>query len=839
MSIDFDQIRRDYDLPSQMQKSGDKIEKDGNEYRACCPFHKENTPSFTLYKDSHSYWKYHCFGCGAHGDVIDYVQERYSIDSPAEAVKVITGDNTGSRPVNKVLVQETRNPYDGYKITRPPKDAPKIKAGETTPPLLNPKRVDPKTGKPKLVTYEPSMVFPYKNKNGDLIGYVLRVEFDDKKITPGIWWTENKDLGWEGWSHGKFPAPRPLYKTEDLHAHPDRQVLIVEGEKCADAAKRLFSDKFKIVTVSWMGGGKALSKVHWRSLAGRSVLIWPDNDEEGWKTALGYVRGNGDWVDGIVGLAHKARAKTVKVVHITKDKRPKGWDIADAETEGLLGEDVAAIIRDRVRKWEKPTYEKWKKTKLESAAPRSKNPSSRGEGRGEKTSNSGSEPDGPNGSGDKEKPASTDVARRNSAPEPFQRGFNITKEDWRKHLIMKADGEGLKSNSLQNAALILQYDDRFENIFCWNDFAKEVFITRRPPWERGGNLAHWTPRPIQDRDVSSATMMLEHCGMSMKVNDIWKVVEDVALGSGYNPVVERMDQLAWDGVPRVMGGSHSGEIIEPWLTTYFGAANTSINMVFGLKWLISACARAYNPGSKVDTMLILEGEQGRKKSSAVMTLANELFPGIFTDQISKPTDKDTTLQINGKLVVEIAELDAMRKSEVDELKAWIARQTDRIRPPYGKMIKDFPRSCVFIGTVNPSGTGYLKDPTGARRFWPVRVDEVDIMQLKRDATQLWAEAVHLYKEGYIWWLEGEEEVLAKAEQEKRYQEDPWAEMINEIVERCASITLLQIMEKLDIPKERRNHAVNARVASHLHSKGWRREVQEDGRTVYKSPDTFV
>src|SRR5690606_5943198 len=136
----------------------------------------------------------------------------------------------------------------------------------------------------KFVTYTPSMVFPYTNKAGALLGYVIRVEFADKKITPGVWWTRGH--GFEGWAHGSYPSPRPLYGLQRMYDRPGAQVLIVEGEKCADAAQRVMDAAGRnVVAVSWMGGGKAAGKTYWQSLAGRSVVVWPDADDAGVDTA--------------------------------------------------------------------------------------------------------------------------------------------------------------------------------------------------------------------------------------------------------------------------------------------------------------------------------------------------------------------------------------------------------------------------------------------------------------------------------------------------------------------------------------------------------------------------
>ena len=749
--FDIDDIRARYALPDIVSSSHVKLRADGQEFWACCPFHGEKTSSFHLFPSDAGPYKYHCFGCGASGDVIDYVQNLYGVEF-VEACKIITGDTENRR--EPIRYAEITDPYDGYDFKRPPDTTPVIRAGEKTPPILNPKRVNPETGKPKTVTYTPSMVFPYTDKAARLLGYVLRVEFDDKKITPGVWWTENKDAGHEGWSHGSYPSPRPLYGLDRLYANPQDQVLLVEGEKCADAGERLLANK-PVTSISWMGGGKAISKVHWKSLKGRSVLIWPDNDKPGWDTTIGYIKTNKDgeplqplqWVKGLIEYCYDAGVSRLKVVHITPDSRPKGWDVADAETEGLDGGAIGLIIKDRVRQWSREKFEAHKKGLMDKALAQSF-------------------PDPPENEQEDEP----------STPAPQGRRFDIDKENWRNHLVFKADGDGIKSNSLQNIALMLQYESKFAGVFAWNDFAKEVYIMKRPIWDVSSPKGKWQPRIIIDTDVTSAACWLEYCGIAPKINDVGKMIQRVAQHNSFNPVTDRLDTLKWDGQPRLFGTSKTPCM----LTYYFGAEPTPANIVFGGKWMIGAVARAYRPGCKVDTMMVLEGKQGLKKSSAIKALADELGPRLFTDEISDPNSKDAALQMQGTFIIEIAELDAFRKAEITQIKSWMSRQVDRFRRPYGKIIEDFPRSCVFAGSVNPSGTGYLKDATGARRFWPVRCTSIDLEAIHTDAAQLWAEAVHMFKDGEPWWLEGNDIAEAEKVQAERYEIDPFGAWLAQV-----------------------------------------------------------
>lgn len=841
---DFDKIRRDHPLPDIIAKSGVKLDKDGNEFRACCPFHGEKTASFTAYKASgDGTWKYHCFGCGIHGDVVDYVRERYGYANNGDAARYLTGEDNERQPVQTPAYKEATDPYEGYDITRPPDDAPLIAAGVRSPPILNPKRVNPENGKAKVVTYNPTMTFPYKDKTGKLIGYVLRVEFDGRKITPGVWWTVNKRAEFEGWSHGSFPAPRPLYGLDQLYEQPDAQVLLVEGEKCADAANRILPlTGSTAVAVSWMGGGKAISKTYWHSLKGRSVVIWPDNDPEGWRTTMGSARPDGGWNKGLMDYLLDAEVQRIKIVHVTAESRPKGWDIADAEKE-LPPAGIATLMRERIQSWNRERFELWKAARIEKAkgyAPEVRSSARQGERAEPAAQGDGSNDPDPHAERDPGPPGDGDDPSdgRASGEDAGQavavgRGFQINEENWRQHLIMKADGDGLKSTSGMNAALILQYEARFAGIFAWNDFAQTVYLMRRPPWDMTGTPGHWRPRKLKETDRVACAGWLEYTGMSVKISDMGRIITRVAEHSRYNPVKDAFASLNWDGVPRINGGmTADGDSAMPWLAEYMGAENNEINRLFGEKWLVGAVARASEPGCKMDTMLVLEGPQGLQKSTALRVIADTLAPGLFTDEIADPNSKDAGMQMQGALIIEIAELDAFRRAEITQIKSWLARQTDRFRPPYGMLVEEFHRSCVFAGTVNPLGnTGYLKDPTGARRFWPVEAKDIDIDRLKIDGRQLWAEALHLYNAGTTWWLNKEQEKLAAAAQSQRYEDDPYGELIDDYTVGMTQVSLQNILNHLDIPKERRNAIVSRRVTSHLIRHGWKRGTDGE-RVVY-------
>jgi len=174
----------------------------------------------------------------------------------------------------------------------------------------------------------------------------------------------------------------------------------------------------------------------------------------------------------------------------------------------------------------------------------------------------------------------------------------------------------------------------------------------------------------------------------------------------------------------------------------------------------------------------------------------------------------------------------MRNTEVSRLKDWLSRRVDHFRPPYGRNTIDAPRRCILVGTVNPVG-GYLKDPTGARRFWPVRCTRINIERIKQDRDQLWAEAVAAYKAKEQWWLDAEEDKFAREKQEERYQEDPWEDTLRSWLEERTQVTIPQAMEHLNLMEAQRTQREQNRIARIFQRNRWDRvRVRIDGTRKY-------
>ncbi|MEM7046049.1 MAG: CHC2 zinc finger domain-containing protein [Pseudomonadota bacterium] len=334
--IDTHELRRRYRL-SEVIARHVKLTRAGREYRALCPFHAETTPSFTVNDDKGFY---HCFGCGAHGDVIDFTMAwgRCSFIEACESLQANT--LADGAPMTRREPSRAHDPYKGYTPLPPPENAASIEPGIGVS-LHNPKRV---TGEDKSPTWRtiPSLVHPYRKTDGTLIGYVLRCEIKGKKITPQVQWAASPH-GIEGWTLLPFAKPRPLYGLDQLANSPDARVIVVEGEKAADAARELLT---KNVIITWPGGTNSIKYTDWRPLGGKQVVLWPDADAVGVKAmAVSEIINERERVSLAEILTNLGCA--VQAIDVLADSSlAKGFDAADALALGWTGHQVMA--------WAKP-----------------------------------------------------------------------------------------------------------------------------------------------------------------------------------------------------------------------------------------------------------------------------------------------------------------------------------------------------------------------------------------------------------------------------------------------------------------------------------------------------
>ena len=486
---------------------------------------------------------------------------------------------------------------------------------------------------------------------------------------------------------------------------------------------------------------------------------------------------------------------TVEIVPEPRGK-PEGWDIADALAEGFTPPKIALYLKAQLEPWSAKSVAEYRERTRPRPEP---------------------EPE----------PVAAPVVQLHPVEQP--RPDNVLPfpkpkpppEDWDERLERDDHGK-LKKKSPQNFWVLIASHVTLAGVFAWNSFDRNIYLKKRPPWEPESRP--FKPRVLNNMDFPALRSHLEHeCEVTPAQNEILPAVLLASNQLAFNPVLEYFDGLKWDGEGRVQGRGR-----EPWLTEYMGAANTEINAAYGMRWLISCVARAYQPGCKADCMLILEGRQGVGKSSVFNALAEIDGSGrYFTDSLRDFVSKDSKQLLNGKLIVEIPELSAYRNThDVAAVKMWLSCLIDDYRPPYGHVPETFPRTCVFAGTVNPGGAGYLNDPTGERRFWPVAVTKIDVDRVRQDRDQLWAEAVHLYRADERHYLTEAEETMSETVTRKRQHRDAYHSVIISFLRGHETTTVPYILEHaLELPKRDWTPAIHLRVANVLHAEHWQRTME--------------
>jgi predicted P-loop ATPase len=388
---------------------------------------------------------------------------------------------------------------------------------------------------------------------------------------------------------------------------------------------------------------------------------------------------------------------------------------------------------------------------------------------------------------------------------------HATRYDWHDELVRSDKGKILPT--FGNALTALRLAPAWNSVLGYNEFALRAETRRPSPWN--GPVGPWG-----DHEDSLLIEWMEHQGIRISDAHATRAAITVAREHPYHPVRDYLDGLKWDGVSR----------IDDWLILYLNADPSDYVRAIGPRWLISGVARIFEPGAKADCALILEGRQGKGKSTTLEILGGE----FYSDDIAELGSKDASLGAAGVWVVELAELEALGKAEVSKVKGFLSRRVDRFRPPYGRHYIWVPRQCIFAGSVNLNR--YLKDETGGRRFWPVKCgNKLNLDELRRDRDQLWAEAVVRYRAVAHWWLEGDQLLAAAAEeQEERYQTDPWEPLVcgwllNQ-TEVTTSDVLLNAIQKAAGQWTR---ADETRVGMILTRLGWESHRPHGGRRVYR------
>jgi predicted P-loop ATPase len=382
--------------------------------------------------------------------------------------------------------------------------------------------------------------------------------------------------------------------------------------------------------------------------------------------------------------------------------------------------------------------------------------------------------------------------------------------DWRD--LLACDRYGTPLATASNVLIALRQAPEWKGVLALDQFHQRSFFVKQPPWPTTRTM----PKPFEDADEARCLVWMQENGMpACRMEAVHQALAVVIDDRPFHPIRDFLDARRWDGKPR----------LATWLTVYLGVEPIeNYTGPIGTCWMISAVARIYQPGCPAKYCIILEGPQDLGKSTALEILAGE----YYTDDIAELGTKDASMQVGNAWIVELSELASVHKARVEATKAFMSRKTDHFRKPFGRHVIDQERQSVLAATVNPDDGEYLPDQTGNVRFWPVFCTAIDLESLRRDRDQLWAEAVHRYKNGEKWHIEDEDALtIAREQQEARTHVDSWTDIVAQYLRDNAyrhAVTTTHILSKVlfihskdhDKPKQSRIAIIMVRVL------GWRR-----------------
>jgi putative DNA primase/helicase len=662
---------------------------------------------------------------------------------------------------------------------------------------------------------------------GERYGYVARFERIRastgevvKDTLPMTWCQDTTDpRGGCRWHWKAWDTPRPLYVPATLLSGDPRNVpvVVVEGEKCAEAGHQLLGHEFDFV--SWPGGARSWAMARWGWLMGRTVYLWPDADakrqrltkaerEAGLspeaKPLMPLAMQPG--MKAMVGIGSVLVADQVCDVYMLPigepGTRPDGWDIADAIAEGW----DAARVRDFIRS---------------AGAFVPPDDAARAKARGPISTPSGA------GAG---------------------QGGDAPKLDWRDKLLKSAAGatKAVRDNvvlAIDGQELAdgewLPGIEEAAGVIAFNEFTNDVIKLQDTPWG--------TPAGIWDEvdELEMGNWLTRvHWLPSMPRGTLEEAVAMVAKRHRFHPVRQEFEALRgqWDGEKRLATWLRRCCLEEDefddadQLQQYLARVGT---------WLLMAiCARVMSPGCKFDYMVIFEGAQGMGKS----TLARLLGGEFFADTGLVLGDKDSFQNLQGVLVYEWGELDSLTKAEVTKVKQFISSQKDRFRASFDRRAKDYPRQVVFVGTTNEDH--YLVDPTGNRRFWPVRVTrQIDIDWVRAQRTQLFAEAMSYFEAGERYYpTTAEQRRLFEPQQQQRQIENAiQAAILRHLYDDTGTgengtllneVTVPSLLSKLGVSVDKQTHPLLRQATAALRHAGWvrYRSSRADRPWMFRRPE---
>ena len=385
----------------------------------------------------------------------------------------------------------------------------------------------------------------------------------------------------------------------------------------------------------------------------------------------------------------------------------------------------------------------------------------------------------------------------------------VASEEWEKHLARKSSGA--LGTDPGNLMLLI------ENLPEWKgalrlDESRGKMIWCTDVLGRKG-------RELQDGDyIDVGHWFRMQRGVTFRKEVIFDVLHHTARRAAFNSLHEHLNSLP-------VGSG----LLDSWLVRYCGVENTAYHRSIGRWWLISAMARAFDPGVQVDHCLVLEGDQGAGKSTLLRTIGGDWYD----DTPPKFESTDALMSFQGVWIREFGELAGYGRTEFATIKALITERVDRFRPPYGRQMIESPRRCVFCASVNP-GDDYVRDATGARRFWPVKLPKgwaIPQLEFFKERDALLGEALQAYRDGEPWHPPASDESLMtviRDTQGARQVTDPWSDNVLNVARTYTEgVTMNQLFSALGVALDRQTTSEAKRIGTILRAHGYERKKRRD------------